>query len=529
MPECRVCDRFDADSELCTVVGASPIRKCVIALLEQECPTYRGKVLEIGCGGWDFAKRLCESAGSEWFGIDAVLVDMAGRPTIATKQGTVDNIPYSDDYFDVVLGVQTLEHLEEFGSDFFDGLEEIHRVLKPGGLLSLNFPIHFHGHPMFVRGDVDSIRSLFLKSRWRIERLEPWRKDPAPLPEFRGWRGNEYVDAAVGSGRTSWIAQLHAVKLPGPRKLLPHDREIVQRVREHLRTLKAPRTTYGYSDRLLPDTPKWTSNSASHFARYSFTVPDVVGKRVLDIGCGVGYGSKLLAEQGAASVVGIDYADQAIKIARHRFSHDRVEYRVDDADRLENVEGTFDVIIAFDVLERMHEPERMFRRCLRLMNPGALFFCSTPNANLSPKREDGTPENPYHVREYGIDEFLKILNRWFPRVDVFGQDLTYDYRRFRQVLSRIREESRLRDRQLWSNPVVRLGRVIQRFLHDPVQWSEDPNDVLPPERTDFVFSRDNVEERSTFVARATAFLLVAMWLPDNFLELALNLLQVSDF
>jgi len=501
MPECRVCDRFDADRQLCTVVGGSPLRKCVIALLEQECPTYRGKVLEIGCGGWDFAKRLCESAGSQWFGIDAMLVDTQGRPTIATKQGTVSNIPYSDEYFDVVLGSQTLEHWEEFGSDFFDGLEEIHRVLKPGGLLSLNFPIHFHGHPMFVRGDVDSIQSLFLKSRWRIEKLEPWRKNPAPLFEVRGWRGNEYTDAAVGSSRTSWIGQLHAVKLSGPRKLSPPDREIVQRVRQHLRTLKAPRTDYGYTERLLPETPKWKSNSASHFARYSFTVPDVVSKRVLDIGCGVGYGSRFLAERGAVSVVGIDYSDQALKIARHRFSHDRVEYRVDDAERLANVEEMFDVIIAFDVLERMHEPERMFKRCLRLLNPGGLFFCSTPNADLSKKREDGTPENPFHVREYRIDEFSRILDQWFPQVDVFGQDLTFDYRRFRKAFSRMREESRHRDEQLWRNPVVRLGRVLRRYLNDPDEWSEDPDDLLPPEATDFVFSRDNVREHSTFVAR----------------------------
>lgn len=502
MPACVKCDRFDSEHEMCDVVGGSPIRKCVVAILETECPSYKGRVLEIGCGGWGFAKQLCELGGAEWHGIDPLLLDTQGRPTIATKQGSASSIPYPDEYFDVVLGSQTLEHWEEYGTDFFEGLEEIYRVLKVGGLLSLNFPIHFHGHPIFVAGDLKVIRSLFLPSRWKIERFEPWRKEPAPLPNYLGWRGNEYVDAAVGDDATSWIAQLHAIKIAGPRELSPPDRQLIQNVRRHLKGVIAPRDEHGYAERLLPGTQKWKEKLPEHFARYMFVAREAIGKRVLDVGCGVGYGARRLAKKGAAEVIGIDYSDQALTIARQTFGHERVQFRIDDAERLRDVQGPFDVIVIFDVLERLYNPDRMFQRCMQLLTPDGVLFCSTPNASLSTKREDGTtPQNPYHIREYSLDEFQLILSSWFLRVDVFGQDYAANYRRMVAAMTRIREETRRRDYELWRNPAMRFGRLVQRILKHPAQWNEDPDDVFLPQESDISISEEHVTQCPVFVAR----------------------------
>ena len=72
MSSCRDCHRFVKEQRICNAVGeyVSPVRACVMALLDKECVNVKGKVLEIGCGDWDYAKKLLESNGCEWFGID---------------------------------------------------------------------------------------------------------------------------------------------------------------------------------------------------------------------------------------------------------------------------------------------------------------------------------------------------------------------------------------------------------------------------------------------------------------------------
>ncbi|RYF46827.1 MAG: class I SAM-dependent methyltransferase, partial [Cytophagaceae bacterium] len=266
MPNCITCSRYDPTEQTCNVVGGSPIRKCVIAILEEECPAYKGRVLEIGCGGWAYAKRLCEEAGCEWHGVDPMIVDSKGRKSIATKQGTVTNIPYPDGHFDVVLGVQSFEHWPEFDSTYDDGLREIFRVLKPGGLLSLNFPIHFHGHPMFINGDLDAIQSLFPSGDWQVT-IEPWRREPDPLPLFKGWRTCGFADEAVCGGTSSWIAQLHAVKRVDAIGDGSTSRAITD---ARLAKMTAARTPYFYHERLVPSTPRWNARWPEHETRYDW-------------------------------------------------------------------------------------------------------------------------------------------------------------------------------------------------------------------------------------------------------------------
>jgi hypothetical protein len=92
----------------------------------------------------------------------------------------------------------------------------LHRVLKPGGRLSLNVPIHLHGHLMFVRGDVEGILRLFDPSLWIVDEYESWRQDYEPLEPFQGWRLNGFDDSVVANSRqrvpSSWILAVAARK-----------------------------------------------------------------------------------------------------------------------------------------------------------------------------------------------------------------------------------------------------------------------------------------------------------------------------
>ena len=127
------------------------------------------KVLEVGCGTWDFAKKILEKNGCEWHGFEPV--DL-GKENLTIVKGSVKNIPYHDNSFDLVLCNQTMEHWFEYNVSLKRALAEIHRVLKPGGVLMVNSPIHLHGDPRFLRGEIKKIIANFSRKFWKIQHVE---------------------------------------------------------------------------------------------------------------------------------------------------------------------------------------------------------------------------------------------------------------------------------------------------------------------------------------------------------------------
>ena len=86
-----------------------------------------------------------------------------------------------------------------------------------------------------------------------------------------------------------------------------------------------------------------------HLARYAFAGQFINGKTVLDLACGVGYGSRFLAEAGAQSVLGVDIDEGAIDHARKNYFHPSVSYQVQDARKLK-FDSQFDVITCFEFI-----------------------------------------------------------------------------------------------------------------------------------------------------------------------------------
>ncbi|MGH8562338.1 MAG: methyltransferase domain-containing protein, partial [Nevskiales bacterium] len=135
-----------------------------------------------------------------------------------------------DHVFDVVCGIQTLEHWEEPGSRFCVGgyqevLGEVWRVLKPGGWIYLDAPIHVHGAPEFVRGDVDKIRMIFSYQDWRNVRLMSWRRLHEPLrmrypPKLDQGQWTRCVPDSTADERaklamkSAWVIAIRADKPP---------------------------------------------------------------------------------------------------------------------------------------------------------------------------------------------------------------------------------------------------------------------------------------------------------------------------
>src|SRR6266571_2896502 len=106
-----------------------------------------------------------------------------------------------------------------------------------------------------------------------------------------------------------------------------------------------------FIERVVPGELSSRGELAAHVQRYKFAAPFVQAKRVLDAGCGSGYGAKLLRGAGASEVVGVDISHEVIEIARKQYSEDGVQFLQDDCQSLSRVSGRFDVIIAFESIE----------------------------------------------------------------------------------------------------------------------------------------------------------------------------------
>lgn len=150
-----------------------------------------------------------------------------------------------------------------------------------------------------------------------------------------------------------------------------------------------------------------------HVARYEWAAGRFGGKNIMDAGCGVGYGSKILARGGSA-VIGVDASESAIQFARQHFNHDdRVQYQTGDVAK---IEGQAEVVVAFEVLEHLMKPE-LALRSWRAM--AGRLVVSVPNEAAFPYR----PEYVHHVRHYTRAELVVLLeaNGWAVR-EWWGQE-----------------------------------------------------------------------------------------------------------
>lgn len=151
-----------------------------------------------------------------------------------------------------------------------------------------------------------------------------------------------------------------------------------------------------------------------HIARYSLASQYCLGKNVLDIACGEGYGSWLMAEQwGAASVLGVDCSVDAVNLARSQFSSDRVTFLSNQAERLIELAdyGPFDLIISVETLEHVHDVNSFLEGVSSLLADGGHFICSVPNdAWYYGACESG---NVYHLRRYTLSDFQLLLAPYF--------------------------------------------------------------------------------------------------------------------
>ena len=238
-------------------------------------------------------------------------------------------------------------------------------------------------------------------------------------------------------------------------------------------------------ERLIPGTPRFETMIVEELSRLNFVRDHFIGKRVLDAGCGVGYGSHFIAENGARFVLGVDIATEAVGHGNAQYRRDNLVFTAMDCSRLAIEDECFDVVCSIELIEHLVEVDRYLREVCRVLDPEGLYYLSTPNRKVS-SRPDGQASWPFHEKEFSLDELRELLEGYFAEVEIWGS-FVRDY-----------EEHPIR--RITKSPLSRIKHFLPARLRFAVsssirQWIKSDLHF-----EDVVYTQEQMEQAPTFVA-----------------------------
>ncbi len=169
-------------------------------------------------------------------------------------------------------------------------------------------------------------------------------------------------------------------------------------------------------ERTLPDVPEENYWYRRHLVVYEWIAARTLGKRVVDMACGEGYGSEVLS-RGAASVVGVDANPEAHEHARLRYVRQNLRF---ERDLVETFSAECDAVVFLQTIEHVRNPGEILEHFKSMLAPGGVAYISTPNLlTLAPPGAEKS-ENPWHVKEYRAEEFRALCEARFDQVELWG-------------------------------------------------------------------------------------------------------------
>jgi ubiquinone/menaquinone biosynthesis C-methylase UbiE/glycosyltransferase involved in cell wall biosynthesis len=348
-------------------------------------------VLDVGCGEGYLVYKLLEN-GADAYGIDlapAVTQQAAAWAPGRFVQGDASNLPFGDNAFDTVVTTRVLDSISS--EDLPAVLAEIRRVAR-----------------RFVFAIVAS------GSRSR----EAW--DRVFLD--RGFSRHPLIQTLVPFGvpENEQSLILAYEKIPSatlaryPLSQLKLERDL------HMDMLREPGV-----------------RSDAHIARYQLAASYVrTGDVVVDAACGLGYGSALLADASLASrIIGIDESESAIEYAGAVFGplRPQLEFRRGDVlDLRQFPTASVDLVVSFETLEHIAEPEKFLAEIARVLTPGGRLIGSVPNLWVD---ETGNDPNPYHLHVYDCDKLTEQCREYLKMEQLYQQNAEQETEQGREAAS----------------------------------------------------------------------------------------------
>jgi len=160
---------------------------------------------------------------------------------------------------------------------------------------------------------------------------------------------------------------------------------------------------------------------AEHLSRYAFASRNSAGVRVLDVGCGAGYGTAELAGH-ARLAIGIDLSPEAISYARSAYTLPNIRFVPASAAALPFADASFESVTAFEVIEHLNDWRTLLAEARRVLHPDGIFLVSTPNKQYYTESRGLSGPNPFHTHEFEFAEFHAALVEFFPYATVLLQN-----------------------------------------------------------------------------------------------------------
>lgn len=169
-------------------------------------------------------------------------------------------------------------------------------------------------------------------------------------------------------------------------------------------------------ERTLPNIPQENYWFRRHLVVYEWIAAQVTGLRVIDMACGEGYGSDVLA-RCARSVVGVDANPEAHEHARLRYRRPNLRYA---RDLVETFAEPADAVVFLQTIEHVQDAPAVLAHFRSLVGEGGVAYVSTPNVlTLAPKGAERS-DNPWHVHEYRAAEYEELCRGTFGKVEMYG-------------------------------------------------------------------------------------------------------------
>jgi SAM-dependent methyltransferase len=156
----------------------------------------------------------------------------------------------------------------------------------------------------------------------------------------------------------------------------------------------------------------------AHRSIYRFFSTFAGGRRVLDAGCGTGYGSHLLATSGSSYVLGVDVDTRSIRFARRHYSEENLEYRVADCQALRPVGPRFDLIVASNMLEHLEQPSAFLRAAVDALTEDGQLVIALPPI-LAESDLEAHKNIHYHRANLTVDGWLVLFGSFFEEVKLY--------------------------------------------------------------------------------------------------------------